>query len=48
MGSEVTVFTPCSDPPKTFCGARVGAAKNAYALHAHNIRFPQHKHTQPN
>ena len=24
MGSEVTVFTPCSDPPKTFCGARVG------------------------
>eukprot|EP00891_Asterochloris_glomerata_P003975 jgi/Astpho2/3975/e_gw1.00063.100.1_t len=23
MGSEVTVFTPCSDPPKTFCGARV-------------------------
>ncbi len=23
LGSEVTVFTPCVDPPKTFCGAKV-------------------------
>ena len=48
MGSEVTVFTPCSDPPKTYCGARVRAAKKGRgALHAHKIRFPQRKHTHP-
>ena len=23
LGSEVTVFTPCVDPPKSFCGAKV-------------------------
>lgn len=23
LGSEVTVFTPCVDPPKSYCGAKV-------------------------
>lgn len=26
LGSEVTVFTPCVDPPESYCGAKVSPA----------------------
>ena len=27
LGSEVTVFTPCVDPPKSYCGAKVSQSQ---------------------
>lgn len=29
LGSEVTVFTPCVDPPKSYCGAKVSCMSRA-------------------
>ena len=44
LGSEVTVFTPCVDPPKSYCGAKVSCMLCAQNNQAHS----QTSHTSKN
>lgn len=39
IGDDVCVFTPCVDPPKTFHGAKVGAASSSICFARGNPAF---------